>query len=113
MIVFSANTRKATATTDDAITTRSVGIPVSLVLSSEFDGLAKTLCAKNGTAAVDVVLVGDAVNAVLPPDVLLTTGQLQIGIYAADDEGNIVIPTVWALVGQVKQGAVVRPRACG
>lgn len=106
MIVFSANTRKATATTDDAITTRSVGIPVSLVLSSEFDGLAKTLCAKNGRAAVDVVLVGDAVNAVLPPDVLLTTGQLQIGIYAADDEGNIVIPTVWALVGQVKQGAM-------
>lgn len=105
MIIFSANTRRATALSDDVITTRSVGIPVSLVLSSEFDGLAKTFCARNGTAAVDVVLVGDEVNTTLPADVLLTPGQLQIGVYAADESGNIVIPTVWALVGQIKPGA--------
>lgn len=107
MITFTANIRSASARSDDAITTSSVGIPVQLVLADEFMGLAKTLVFKAGSTAVDVVLVGDATEAVVPPDVLTTVGLwLGIGIYAADSEGNVVIPTVWASAGLIQQGTV-------
>lgn len=106
MITFKASVRSAKATTDDAITTQSVGIPVRLCLDPEFNGLAKTFCAKNGAVSVDVALVGDTAETVIPPDVLQTTGQLLIGVYAADQSGNIVIPTVWALAGIVRPGVV-------
>lgn len=107
MITFTANVRSASARSDDAITTSSVGIPINLVLADEFMGLAKTLVFKAGSTAVDVVLVGDATEAVVPPDVLTTVGLwLGIGIYAADSEGNVVIPTVWASAGLIQQGTV-------
>lgn len=107
MITFTANIRSASARSDDAITTSSVGIPVQLVLADEFMGLAKTLVFRAGSTAVDVVLVGDATEAVVPPDVLTTVGLwLGIGIYAADSEGNVVIPTVWASAGLIQQGTV-------
>ena len=106
MISFSADIRSACAASDDAITTCSVGIPVRLNLSADFAGLAKTLVFSNGTAAVDLALVGDATEATVPPDVLTTPdAMLQIGIYAADAAGNIVIPTVYAYAGQIVQGA--------
>lgn len=104
MIQFKANIRSASAASDDAITTGSVGIPVKLQLAQEFDGLAKTFCAKNGSAAVDIVLAGDATETVIPPDVLQTAGLLQIGVYAARADGEIVIPTVWASVEVVSTG---------
>lgn len=107
MITFTANVRSASARSDDAITTSSVGISVQLVLADEFMGLAKTLVFRAGATTVDVVLVGDATEAVVPPDVLTTVGLwLGIGIYAADSEGNVVIPTVWASAGLIQQGTV-------
>lgn len=107
MITFSANIRSASATTDDAITTSSVGIPVTLDLSADFDGLAKTLCFKTPSAAVDIALVGDATESTVPPDVLINSGEwLHIGIYAADANGDIVIPTVWANAGVIQLGAL-------
>ena len=107
MIVFSASIRKAEAMTSDAITTNSVGIPVDLQLSEEFAGLAKTVVFWAGDAKVDVALVGDATDTVVPPDVLAVKGKtLLIGIYAADGSGDIVIPTVWAPVAKIQEGAV-------
>lgn len=107
MITFSANIRSASATTDDAITTSSVGIPVTLDLSADFDGLAKTLCFKTPSAAVDIALVGDATESTVPPDVLINSGEwMHIGIYAADANGDIVIPTVWANAGVIQLGTL-------
>lgn len=107
MIKFSANIRSACAESDDAITTGSVGIPVQLILSAEFIGLAKTLVFTDGVNSVDLALVGDATEATVPHDVLTTPGrQLRIGIYAADASGNIVIPTVMDYAGQIVQGTV-------
>ena len=75
-------------------------------LSQDFNGLQKTFCARSSAGQVDVVLMGDATETVLPPDVLESKGQLYIGVYAADTDGNIVIPTIWAYVGVIKQGTV-------
>ena len=107
MITFKANVRNASARTSDVITSRSVGIPVRLVLDREFDGLQKTVVFKAGKVSVDIVLVGDAEETLLPPDVLNVAGQrLHMGIYAADGQGNVVIPTVWASVATIQQGVV-------
>ena len=107
MITFKANTRGAHASTDDEITTESVGIPITLDLSEEFNGLMKTVCFRAGSESADIVLIGDATETFLPVNVLETAGEwLKIGIYAADANDTIVIPTVWANVGVVKQGTL-------
>ena len=106
MIVFTADIRSAKARSTDAITTSSVGIPVTLALANDFDGLAKTVVFVNGTASADVAIVGDATSLTVPVDVLQATGQLHMGIYAADGDGTIVIPTVWAFCGTVLPGTV-------
>lgn len=107
MIYFNADIRSAHARSDDSITSGSAGIPVVLALDSAFDGLAKTLCFKTATASVDIVLVGDTTESTVPQDVIANAGEwLQIGIYAADGDGNIVIPTAWASAGKIEQGAI-------
>lgn len=107
MITFCASIRAAKAATDDKITTGSVGIPVQLCLAPEFAGLAKTIVYTDGTASADEALVGDATTATVPPDVLTTPGRrLQIGIYAANAAGTIVIPTVWATVAVIERGTI-------
>ena len=79
---------------------------MTLVLAPEFNGLAKTLVFRNGTVMADIALVGDATTSAVPVNVLGTTGHLDIGIYAADGDGNIVIPTVWAFAGLIVPGVV-------
>ena len=107
MIVFDANIRTAHAHSDDSITTSSVGIPVTLKLASDFDGLAKTVVFKAGNTSVDIALVGDATETEVPVDVLTTSGKyLEMGIYAADGNGTVVIPTVWATVDIILHGTV-------
>lgn len=106
MIYFKASIRAATAASDDAITTGSVGISVALDLAPAFAGLAKTLVFTDGTVSVDVALVGDAVSATVPHEVLTTPmRRLALGIWAADGDGNVVIPTVWADAGVIYKGA--------
>ena len=107
MIRFSADIRSARACSDDAITTSSVGIPISLELAPDFSGLAKILCFRTASTAIDIMLPGDADTATVPHDVLVKAGErLQIGIYAADSDGYIVIPTVWATAGVIQAGVL-------
>ena len=107
MIRFSADIRSARACSDDAITTSSVGIPISLELAPDFAGLAKILCFRTASTAIDIMLPGDADTATVPHDVLVKAGErLQIGIYAADSDGYIVIPTVWATAGVIQAGVL-------
>ena len=107
MIRFSADIRRAKAHSDDEITTSSVGIPVRLSLAPEFAGLAKTIVFRAGDVSADIVLVGDATETEVPVDVLTTPGVcLTIGVYAADGDGAIVIPTVWANVGTIVTGTI-------
>lgn len=106
MITLKCDTRRAEAYSCDAITTQSVGIPVRLDLSVAFDGLAVTLVCKAGDASVDLaVLDRDALE--VPADVLQEAGwTLMLGVYARDAAGTVVIPTVWASAGTIREGAV-------
>ena len=102
MITFTADTRMAKAYTDDVITLNSVGIPVKIDLSHEFDGLQTTFVFKNGEVSVDLLYNGN--DLVLPHEIAAVSGYVYIGCYAANGEGTIVIPTVWASVGRVVKG---------
>lgn len=103
MITLNANTRRATATSNDVITTGSVGIPVRLDLSDEFEGLAVTTCFRAGGRSAYVPYTGDPLT--VPVKCLQIPGEtLEVGVYAARADGTIVIPTAWAIAGTVRQG---------
>lgn len=104
MITLVASTRRATAVSDDAITTRSVGIPVTLDLSEQFDGLSVTLVCKAGEVKRDVaVLDPDALQ--VPVECLQVAGvPLLLGLYASNAAGTKVIPTIWASAGTIRVG---------
>lgn len=105
MIIFTANGRCAKVKADEPITTSSVGMPVSVVLSGDFDGLESTMVFSCGDVGADVALMGQDVT--VPPQVLTQASQiLMIGVYAALPSGQVVIPTVWANAGIVREGAV-------
>lgn len=105
MIQFSATCRHATVQSTEPITTGSVGIPVQVSLSPDFDGLQTVLVFLAGSRSRDVALMGQPVT--VPPEVLLREGEtLHVGAYARNGEGDVVIPTVWAAVGKVREGCV-------
>lgn len=105
MIYIKANSRAATATIDDPLTTGSVGIEVSFDLSEDWEGLARTAVFHSGNTEVDVFLTDTNCN--VPPECLLTEGNiLRIGVYGTDGQGNLVIPTVYVDVGIVELGTV-------
>ena len=103
MITLTANRRKATVTETETITTGSAGIPVRLDLSSDFDGLAVTVCFKAGERHADRVWTGGTVN--VPEKCLRRPGvPLEVGVYAARADGTVVIPTMLASAGTIRQG---------
>ena len=104
MITIHANATKAWAHTTAPLTTGSVGTPVRVVLSSDFEGLASVVCFRAGDAAYDVPC---AAELTVPHECLAVAGEtLQVGVYASLPDGTVVIPTVWASVATVRVGVV-------
>lgn len=104
MIIFTANTRRASCQADDAITSGSVGLLVRFVLSPVWDGLGKTAVFQAGSAKVDLLLTGD--SCTVPAEILAKPGQeLILGLYGTDAEGRQIVPTVYASAGRIKPGA--------
>ena len=103
MLHLQANGRAAYVTTDEPITTDSVGMPVEVELDADFDGLSAVVCFKAGEAAADVAMLGEPVT--VPAQCLTEVGvPLHVGVYARNAAGDVVIPTVWANCGTVRQG---------
>ena len=105
MLHLQANGRAAYVSTDEPITTDSVGMPVEVELDADFDGLSAVVCFKAGEATADVAVLGDPVT--VPAQCLTEVGvPLHVGVYARNAAGDVVIPTVWANCGTVRQGAL-------
>ncbi len=106
MIILKADERQACARTVGRVTTGSVGIPVELELSDDFDGLAVTICFECGDSKADVVWY-DGAEVTVPAQLLAHEGEkLKVGVYGARADGEVVIPTVWATADVVRLGAV-------
>ena len=103
MIQLIATGRAARVTVNEPITAGSVGIPVEVELSNEFDGLEAWLVFDAGYKSADIALTGAPVT--VPPQVVRVAGEkLKMGVYGAKPDGTVVIPTVWVDCGTVREG---------
>ena len=95
----------ATAEKDGIITTGMVGVPVSFMFDSWWDGLIVTAVFKGSGAPISVPLLGST-ETVVPWEVLKRPSTLlRIGAEGRLPDGTLVIPTTWATVGIVMSGA--------
>ena len=95
----------ATVEKDGIITTGMVGVPVSFMFDSWWDGLMVTAVFKGSGAPISVPLLG-ATETVVPWEVLKRPSTLlRIGAEGRLPDGTLVIPTTWATVGIVMSGA--------
>lgn len=105
MILFYARKRYAICSSDDKLTTGSVGIEVAFHFSDDWAVAPSRIAVFRGSGvSVDVALLED--SCTVPPEVLTQPGStLTIGVYGTDGAGTVVIPTVYAEAGQIKRGA--------
>lgn len=87
----------------EPLTSGMVGQTIHFEYSHDFDGLMITAVFTDGKNTVDVINPGN--ECVIPHEVLTTVGAtVKVGIYAT--RGNeLVIPTVYAIIGIVLKGA--------
>ena len=86
------------------ITSGTVGLPVEFSFDSPWDGLVKTAVFRAGR--VCKISEGITGEAVVPWEVLEKPGVgLIIGVYGTNKDGTIVIPTTWATVCGICEGA--------
>lgn len=103
-ITIKTNGASITATSDGKITSGMVGVPVKIEYDISWNGLIKTAFFRFGNQVRKRDAVGE--NTTVPWEILRNHGKpLEIGIEGRDADGNIVMPTVWATVAIVYQGA--------
>ena len=103
-IFLKAKGSSLTASADGKITSGMVGTNVSIQYDEAWNSLFKTVFFKVG----NFVRKREDVNTrtTVPFEVLRNHGfPLEIGIQGRDIDGKIVLPTVWATVGMIYNGA--------
>lgn len=84
------------------ITSGTVGLPIEYTFDEQWDGLTKVAVFKGGAIEKSVDLVADLV---VPWEVLLVPGVwLSVGVYGANEDGSVAIPTIWANVLPISVG---------
>lgn len=87
----------------EPLTSGMVGQTIHFEYSHDFDGLAITAVFTDGKNTVNVVNPGN--ECIIPHEVLTTVGAtVKVGIYAVRGD-ELVIPTVYATLGIVLNGA--------
>lgn len=92
----------AVARKQGLLTAGMTGIPVTFSFSGEWENLTIIPVFRCGETIRDNALEGR--NTTVPHEVM-QPGLLYIGAEGRSADGTVVIPTVWALVGQVLEGA--------
>ena len=86
------------------LTSGMVGVPVSFEFDSAWDSLIKTAVFRAGKVSKDRIDV--SAETTVPWEVITQKNyKLEIGVYGCNAEGTVVIPTVWAVAGQIYPGA--------
>lgn len=91
----------------DVLTEGMVGKTVKLSFSPEWRNMDKVAVFTAGKNGVDVILPeGEEIEVEIPPDVFVKAGIcLFVGVQGADHENNVVIPTIWCDLGNIRPGA--------
>lgn len=103
MIIVTALRTHASATKTEELVAGRVGMEAAFHFSPEWDGLGKTAVFEAGGVAKDVIVGDDP--CIVPHECMIEGAELRVGIYGMSTDGSIVIPTVYAFVGVVKEGA--------
>lgn len=105
MFVLYAEKNQLTIREKEPVTSGSVNVyPVRFEFSEDWDGLSKTAVFQAGCKETTVALTGGA--CMVPADVLSEPGYfLMAGVCGRQGE-RIVLPTVWANLGMISEGAV-------
>lgn len=79
---------------------------VQFEFSEDWDSMARTAVFKQGNTSISVLLGEDA-SCNIPYEVLQEHGRtLYAGVYGTKN-GVVVLPTIWASLGEVKEGVTV------
>lgn len=86
------------------VTSGTVGLPVKFTFDSQWDGLEKMAVFRAGKVIKDAVNPG--AETTVPWEVLERPGVwLSIGVYGTNEDSSVVIPTIWANVCVIHNGA--------
>ena len=104
MIRLSLTRAEASVTETETLTAGRVGLECAFTFNSDWDGLEK-VAVFEGAETIEVAL-GTANVAVIPPECMATAGyNLRCGAYGMSASRAIVIPTIWAKAGKIKDSA--------
>lgn len=104
MIRVSVTRADATVTETETLTAGRVGLECAFAFSADWNGLQK-VAVFEGAETIEVAL-GTANVAVVPPECMTTAGfKLRCGAYGLSAAGDIVIPTIWAKAGKIKESS--------
>lgn len=84
------------------LTSGMVGIPVEIVWDNSWDGLNKTLVCRCGETARSMVVTGE--EAMVAHEVMTAMEHLELGLEGRNADGSLVIPSVWADCGMIREG---------
>lgn len=107
MIYIRVSGRTACGRSDgDPITNESVGYPVEFSFSAEWEELTKIAVFRGSGVVFEMPLINSN-QTVIPHEILQDPGRgIMIGVYGANPDGTIAMPTVYVKVGKVCAGAV-------
>ena len=100
---------RAKASVTGPLTSGMVGIPVTIEYDDAWEGLTKNLvcrCSGQDTDSTEqraILNVGSA--AVVAHEVMQAGAHLYLGLEGFRPDGELVIPTTWAMCGVVREGA--------
>jgi hypothetical protein len=95
----------AKADIDTPLTSGSVGLEVEFVFSEDWSGLTKTAVFETSSFYKETAPLSTA-STIVPADVMAWEDEtLYIGVYGTAQNGEIVIPTVYASCGRIYKGA--------
>lgn len=86
------------------LTAGMAGVEMVFRFDESWQGLNKCAVFTDDMVSRDVMINDD--RCVVPHEVLTTAGRtVRVGIYGTNEAGDVVVPTVYAQVGQVRPGA--------
>ena len=83
----------------------TVGLICKFYFDDTWNGLNKTISYKAGSNILASKEIKDN-KTIIPPNVLIAGLPLEIGITGNSSDKSIIIPTSWALIDYVKDGAI-------
>ena len=75
------------------LTSGMAGVEVNLICDDSWDGLLKTLVCRTGDIAKSVLVKND--RAVVAHEALVEGKWLELGVEGRNEDGSVVIPTLW------------------